>query len=395
MPTRRCSAADRDLVPYHESIARSLGPLVNIALIVPGGVDRSGEYRVIPALLALIERLASRHRVHVFALNQEFKSGQWDLLGARVHNLGAGRTLPRAIGAIRREHRDARFDVVQSIWAGACGLVAVMAGALLRIPSVVHIAGGELADAPEIRYGGRLTWKGRCLERVVLHTATVVTAPSRPIIEQAASLGARARRVCLGVDLHRWPPREPIPRDERSPVQLVHVASLNRVKDQTTLLRALARLRRSGIAFHMEIVGEDTLGGEIQALCDALDLNDCVTFRGFLPQPQVRTIMEASHVLIVSSVHEAGPLVVLEAAAVGVPTVGTRVGHVAEWAEEASIAVPTGDPDQLAGGIERLISNEALRLRIARRALEKTRAENADHSAAAFEAIYRELTGAS
>lgn len=366
---------------------------MNIALIVPGGVDRSGEYRVIPALLALIERLASRHRVHVFALNQETESGQWDLLGARVHNVGAGRTVPRAIGAIRREHRDTRFDVVQSLWADACGFVAVLTGAMLRVPSVVHIAGGELVALPAIRYGGRLTWKGRCLERLVLHSASAVTAPSRPIIEQAAALGIRARRVCLGVDMNRWSPREPMRRDERSPARLVHVASLNRVKDQTTLLRALALLRRAGIAFHIEIVGEDTLGGEIQTLCDALDLNECVTFRGFLPQPQVRAIVEASHLLIVSSLHEAGPLVALEAAAVGVPTVGTRVGHIAEWADEASIVAPAGDARQLAAGIERVISNEDLRLRIAHRALEKTRAESADHTAAAFEGIYRELTG--
>jgi hypothetical protein len=31
---------------------------LKVALVVPGGVDRSGDYRVIPVLLALIERLA-------------------------------------------------------------------------------------------------------------------------------------------------------------------------------------------------------------------------------------------------------------------------------------------------------------------------------------------------
>jgi hypothetical protein len=42
--------------------------LMRIALVVPGGVDRSGRERVIPILLWLIERLARRHTVHAFVL---------------------------------------------------------------------------------------------------------------------------------------------------------------------------------------------------------------------------------------------------------------------------------------------------------------------------------------
>ena len=48
-----------------------------LALVLPGGVDRSGEVRVIPAFLALIERLARSHELHVFALRQEARPGSW------------------------------------------------------------------------------------------------------------------------------------------------------------------------------------------------------------------------------------------------------------------------------------------------------------------------------
>ena len=62
---------------------------MKIALVLPGGVDRSGTERVIPCLLWLIERLARDDDVHVFALGQEERPGEWPLLGARVHNAGA------------------------------------------------------------------------------------------------------------------------------------------------------------------------------------------------------------------------------------------------------------------------------------------------------------------
>ena len=58
---------------------------MKLALLMPGGVDRSGEHRVIHAFLWLLERLARRHEVHVFALNQEPEPAEWDLLGAHVH----------------------------------------------------------------------------------------------------------------------------------------------------------------------------------------------------------------------------------------------------------------------------------------------------------------------
>lgn len=62
---------------------------MRIGLIVPGGVDRSARVRVIPVLLALIERLARRHQVLVVAINQEPEACEYDLLGAHVVNLGA------------------------------------------------------------------------------------------------------------------------------------------------------------------------------------------------------------------------------------------------------------------------------------------------------------------
>lgn len=43
-------------------VARSRGTVMRIALVVPGGVDQSGEYRVIPVLLALIGRLARQRQ---------------------------------------------------------------------------------------------------------------------------------------------------------------------------------------------------------------------------------------------------------------------------------------------------------------------------------------------
>jgi len=368
---------------------------VKIALVVPGGVDRSGEYRVIPALLALMERLSVSDEIHVFALRQEDLPARWDLLGARVHNIGAANTRFRAIRAICAEHRRSAFHLVHSIWSGSPGFVAVAAARILRLPSLIHVAGGELVALGDIVYGGRLGWKGRVREAVVLRAATVVTAASAPMIETLAQLGIAAKRLPLGVDLDVWSPREPVRRDTGKPARLIHAASLNRIKDQPTLLRALALLSESGMDFEMDIIGEDTLQGEIQALAVRLGLCRRVRFHGFLTQRRLLPLVEGAHLMIMSSRHEAGPLTLLEAGVKGVPTVGTAVGHIAEWAPHAAASVPVGDSAALARMTAEVLSDEDRRLRIAREALRRATKEDADYTARSFQAVYAALTARS
>ena len=362
---------------------------MKIALIVPGGVDRSGERRVVPALLALMRRIAAAHELHVFATHQEPAAASWTLEGAHVHNLGQPRTAWRAIHAVRAEHAKKPFQILHSIWAGPCGALAVGLGALLRIPSIVHVAGGELVALADIGYGGAATVRGRLLQHAVLRHATRVTAASEPMRMLVAHHGVQAQRVPLGVDLQRWPLRPPVRRRQDEQLRLVHVASLNRVKDQGTLLRAARGLADRGCDFRLDVVGEDTLGGEVQALAIELGVARHVHFHGFLTQRELRPLVENAHVSVVSSRHEAGPLVVLEAAAVGVPTVGTAVGHVAEWSPAAALAVPCRDPGALALALESVLNDEDLRMRLAAEAHRRAQTDDAERTARMFQDLYR------
>lgn len=363
---------------------------MKLALVLPGGVDRGGEFRVIPAFLALIERLARKHDVHVFVLHQEPAPGRWELVGAQIHNIGDRWTRLRAIAAIRAEHRRSPFDLVHAIFSGSCSFIAVTVAKLLGLPSVVHIAGGELVALHEIGYGGRRKWKGQLREALILRGADVVTAASAPIIDSLNTLGLEATRVPLGVDLHTWPPLAPRRRLAKQ-ARLIHVASINRVKDQPTLLRALAVLAREDLEFQLDIVGVDTLQGEMQVLADQLGLQRHINFLGFKTQRELRPLMEAADLLVMSSMHEAGPLVLLEAAVTGVPAIGTAVGHLAEWQPSAALAVPVGDWMGLTDAIRRVLADEELRLRLAAEAQRRALQEDADCTARMFETLYRRL----
>jgi glycosyltransferase involved in cell wall biosynthesis len=163
------------------------------------------------------------------------------------------------------------------------------------------------------------------------------------------------------------------------------------VKDQDTLLRAAAVLARSGVPFALDILGFDTLDGEIQRLAVSLGVSDCVTFHGFVPHAQLRPFFESADLLLVSSRHEADPVVVLEAAMAGVPTVGTAVGHIRGWAPHAAVAVPIRDHEALARETAALLADEARRLRIAAAAQARAIEQDADWTAGEVTRIYAEL----
>lgn len=360
-------------------------------MVVPGGVDRSGTERVIPILLALIERVAAEHELHVFALTQEPRPATWPLLGATVHNAGTRRPALRALRDLVAEHRRGAFDVLHGVWVSP-GLVAGIAGRLIRRPVLVHVVGGDVASLPEIGYGLQRSRAGRLRLRLAARLARQVTANSGYAVRLAAERGVAAERVPYGVSVRDWPALAPRRREPGAQARLLFVGSLNEVKDPWSLLRAAAALRDRGVDFRLDLVGGDTLGGAVQRQANALGLEGRVRFHGFLPQRELRPWMERADLLLVTSRHECGPIVALEAALAGVPTVGTRVGHLADWAPDAAVPVPAADPRALADAVQALLDDEDRRLDLARAAQRRALADDADHTAARVLEIYRTLT---
>jgi glycosyltransferase involved in cell wall biosynthesis len=363
---------------------------MRIAIVVPGGVDASGTERVIPAFVWLIERLARRHDVRVFAMQQQPEPAEWDLLGARVENIGVGRGRRRRFfRAFAEAHRSAPFDVVQALF-GTVGPLAMLAARRHRLPFMMHLGGGELVDMQDIGYG-MLTTRGRLLLRLAELGAQRVTVATLFMQGLAHGSGMRAAVVPLGVALDRWPSRAPQERDAIRAARLLHIGDLRPVKDQAMLLAAMERLAGQGVDFRLDVAGVDTMAGALQRSDPALRLGDRVKWHGLLGRAALRALVNAADLLVVSSRHEAGPLAVLEAAVAGVPTVGTAVGHVADWAPDAAVAVPVGDADALATAIASLLANEPRRLTLARAAQERAVSIDADATAARFELMYEEV----
>jgi len=378
---------------------------MKVALVVPGFSADAGDW-CIPALRHLVARLSGSADVHIFALRYPQHPGHYELSGARVTALGGGDARggrsallwKRAATAVLAEQRRSPFDVVHAFWASEPGFVAALIGRALGIPTVVSIAGGELAGLRDIGYGGLLRRLERIKLRIALGLAGAVTAGSALAVASVGQyMGGRspvAHRIPLGVDLAMFSPTER--RQAKQVARIAHAASLCGVKDQVTLLSAVAALQDRGYFFRLEIVGAGPLENELRALAECLGIGDSTRWRGSIPHDQMPGQYRSADIFALTSRHEAQGMVALEAAACGIPIVGTHVGVIPELAPVAARIAGVGDAEGLADGMEEFLADDASRVAAGRAAHAMAETEySLDRCAGRFLELYGEVIGRS
>lgn len=133
-----------------------------------------------------------------------------------------------------------------------------------------------------------------------------------------------------------------------STVHLLFVGRLSGQKNMPALLKAMKLTKRP---VHLDVIGEGDEGELIRKLIEEYALKN-VTLHGRLSRAKVMEFYQTSDVLVMPSLYEAQPLVLLEAMAARIPIIGTNVIGVAEHIKDAGIVVkPTAKG--LKEGIER------------------------------------------
>jgi glycosyltransferase involved in cell wall biosynthesis len=141
------------------------------------------------------------------------------------------------------------------------------------------------------------------------------------------------------------------------------VGRLAAEKGFDVLVRALKQLVVRGIDAHLVLVGDGGERGALEALARELDLRARVRFAGW--QPDVRPYFEALDAFALSSYREGLPNVLLEAMALEVPVVSTRVNGVPRLIEDGAngFLVSAGDANGLAHALAVALTNGEVRTR--------------------------------
>jgi glycosyltransferase involved in cell wall biosynthesis len=351
---------------------------LRVAIVLPGFVEARDDHGL-PAVVDLVERVAAAHDTHVVALRHPPARPAYRVAGATVDALGGGRAagpwgrgwiLARGIAQVLRIHRRRPLDLVHGLWADEAGAVATLAARLIGRPAIVSVMGGELVRMENIGYGAGLGRGGRWTASLALRGAAIVTAGSSIVLAQvlARRPSADVELFPLGVDTKLFSPG---PTPPHAAARILFVGSLEPVKGPALLIRAFAGLlaglpagQVAGLAaglapshpeVSLEIVGEGSLRRPLEHLAAQLGIAERVTFHGRLARTLLPEAYRSATVLAVPSRHEAQSMVAIEAAACGIPVVGTHVGALPDLGEGA-LTVPVGDAASLTRALARALA---------------------------------------
>ncbi len=344
-----------------------------VTALQPGGLER-----VVIDLVT--EQIAAQHTVRVLCLESPGPLAD-DLRrrGVRVEPV-TGASLASRAWALARECRSFNADVIHSHNPGP-HLHAVLAARVGGAPAIVHTKHGR--NYPDER-------RRRLINRVAARLSAVVVAVSEDAAAVAREIervpAARVRVVRNGVDVDAFP----AVAEPAAASRAVHVARLHPVKDQATLLRAVARVATSHPSFVLDVVGDGPERARVQALARDLRIERHVHFVGY--QRDVLGYLTRAAFFVLSSLTEGLSMTIIEAMAAGLPVIATRVGGNPEAVEDGGtgLLVPPGDAGALAGAMTMLLSDPERRRHMGRAA--RVRVEsmfNLRDVAAEYERIYR------
>jgi colanic acid/amylovoran biosynthesis glycosyltransferase len=261
-----------------------------------------------------------------------------------------------------------RPDVVHFEWNGA----AVHYLPLLEVwrsPAVVSCHGGEVSIKPHEPGAERFA---KTLPEI-FRRADVVHCVSEATRREAMRYGldpARSALIPSAVDPGFFHPSSR-PRPSPGPLRIVSVSWLRWLKGYEYALQALRCLLDRGVEFRYDVVGSATLHSieespEVQRIrytIEDLGLSDRVVLHGRVRPEEVKARLHDSDVLLLSSLTEGLPTVILEAMACELPVVATDSGGTREAVTDGvqGFVVPLRAPELLADALERLWRSPDLR----------------------------------
>jgi len=177
---------------------------------------------------------------------------------------------------------------------------------------------------------------------------------------------------------------------------LLYVGGISPHKNIGTLVTAFASLvcKRPEKPLKLLLVGDfqhDVFFSDYQSIrqqVDRLGLNDRVCFTGFVPDRALPHFYNAAVATVMPSLAEGFGLPALESMACGVPVVASCVGALPEVVGDTGLLFDPRLPEDLERCLVRLLDDEALRNRLASRALERARTYSWPRSAHAMRDLF-------
>ena len=142
------------------------------------------------------------------------------------------------------------------------------------------------------------------------------------------------------------------------------VARLSAQKGLPLLIEAAAMLAARGLEFHLTLVGDGEMRGEIERMIAAAGIAPRVSITGYLDAAGVAARIEGSRAMVLPSFAEGLPVVIMEALALRTPVVTTAIAGIPELVDAScGWLVPAGSVERLADAMADVLAADPASLR--------------------------------
>lgn len=245
--------------------------------------------------------------------------------------------LTRSVGLFLTLGRVVTRGRMEVVCIGLVGIEAFLVLLLRRVAPfrlVVYLHGGELRSYVRVS-----PFMRRAL-RACLLVSDAVIAVSEALRDEAIAFEPRVRRkvqvIANGIDVSAFAAAAPYAHPR--PYAL-YVGRLHPVKDVDTLIGAFRQVAVEVPDLDLVLAGTGPEEAHLRALVTEGDLGPRITFLGAQDRSQVAALLRGCEFVVLPSVSEGCPVVVLEAMAAGRMTIGSRVTGIVEVVQPAGAGV--------------------------------------------------------
>lgn len=273
-----------------------------------------------------------------------------------------------AITLARQLRRDG-VNRLHNHFANSAATVGLLAAHYLRLPWSLTLHGISEFDYPA---GLLLPAK---LERAEFAACVSYFGMAQAMRVTPPAIWPRLTLVRCGIDPAGLPQVPKRARADR--IDLICVGRLSPEKGHAGLLGAVRELLRKDVPLHLTLVGDGPEGEALKARARELGIAEQVTFAGRLDEAATLAAIAQSDMLVLASFMEGLPIVLMEAMALGVPVVSSRVAGIPELVSdgESGLLFDPANWAELAQALERLCGDSTLRQELASRARVRVREE--------------------
>lgn len=340
---------------------------------------------VTPYMVAVLEELAKRvDLAALFCARTGSRGGEWAFdrpFGFRSKVLRGPRIArrsrdaadlypnPRILTALSHERPDAVISGAFSFPS----LLAALYGRLSGAPLVIHSDGTSYSER-------NIDWIQRLSRRILVRELTVCVGNSEPAVARFVELGVEPDRVFSAPHATDLAPFHAVARSRNAagacsrPLTILHVGRLIPRKGVDRLLRAVAQARLR-VALNVVLVGSGPQEGQLRRLASDLGISTSVEFRGFVDQPELPKVYAEADVFAFPTLDDPFGIVVLEAAASGLPVVASPfAGATTDLIEDgrSGFVIHPGDTARWARALVDLAMDPTLGQRLGARGYEVT-----------------------